>query len=369
MKRRGSTRTVCFSCVVLFTVFLAGEPAAAQSVRIGVLAPLTGMRADSGHYITKSLQLAGEEINQDAKRKYKLEFIFEDSKYEPAAAVTGTKKLIEVDKVSYIIGPHGSSETLAIAPIAEKARVILITPASQVEEISQAGDYIFRLIHNTTQEAPWFAEFVAQKMKSDTIHYLSINTAIISYLTHFRPVLEKRGKKVGLVEEFDAKETDFRIPLLRIKAQHATDVFFIATPRQIPLILNQAKEIGLEVQFYTIGIEGPDILKAGALAEGLLYPYSYDNSDSDEPVRRFYQTYSARFHIEPDTIAANSYDAAFLLSNCFERFGTDSQNVKSCLYQTKNYHGASGTFSIDENGDAVKALIVKTVRNGKFAKY
>lgn len=339
-----------------------------ETIAVGVITPLTGVRAEAGDYCRKALELAQQDLAAKNLR-YQPRFIFEDSKYEPPAAVDAAKKLIALDKVRFILGAYGSAETLSVAPVAEKARVILISPGSQAAEISDSGDYIFRVIHNITQEAPFFGKFVASRMHSDTLHFLAVNTGVgPTYLKYFRPVLEGEGKKVGLTEEFDARGSDFRPQLLRIKTQHPTDIFLVASPAHVPLILRQAKELGLSGQFYNVGVEGPEILSAGNLAEGLLYAYSYDAYGEAEEVKRFHEAYLQTFGAEPDAVAANSYDAAMLLSRCFERVGIEVDAVKRCLYGTRNYAGASGTFDIDAKGDAVKTLFVKTVRNGKFVR-
>jgi branched-chain amino acid transport system substrate-binding protein len=354
---------------MLAIVSLAPNAQAEEPIKIGVVMPFSGIRADSGRYTLNAIELAREEIDGNSKLTYKPEFIFEDSRYEPAVAVTAVKKLIEIDKVKFMIGAGGSSEVLAIAPLLESARVLALTPGAQSDEISRAGDYTFRLIHNTAQEAPWFARYLAGKVQGGVMHFICIETAgFTSYVKHFRPAFEALGKKVGLEEWVDPKETDFRPNLMRIKARHPTDIFLGLTPAQTAIALRQANEIGITARFFGIGVEGPDILQAGKLAEGYRYPYSYDSAGGEPAVSRFHARYAARYYSEPDTIAANVYDAVSLLSRCFEEVGTEVEKVKACLYKIKDYHGASGTFSIDKNGDAVKALFVKTVKDGKFVK-
>ncbi len=342
-----------------------------ETIKVGVIAPLTGVRADAGEFTKNALAIAEEEIARNKKLKYKIDFILEDTKYEPPVAVSALRKLLDFDKVHYVIGPYGSSEVNAAAPVAEQAKTIMILTGAQSEEISQLGDYIFRIIHNSAQEAPIFAKFIAGKVKSDTLHFLAINTAITDpYLKSFRPVFEAEGKKIGLVERFDQKATDFKTELTKIKAKNPTDIFLLASPKLVGLILKQANDLGIKAQFYNIGVEGPDLVAVGGqFAEGLLYPYSYDTKSSEPKVKEFYEEYVKRFKSEPDTIAANSYDAAQILSTCFEENGDDVEKVKACLYAIKDFKGASGIFSIDRNGDAIKNIFVKTVKDGKFVRY
>lgn len=342
-----------------------------QVIKIGVIAPLTGVRADAGEFTQNALKIAEKEIAENENLKYKLEFILEDTKYEPPVAVSALRKLLDFDGVKYVIGPYGSSEVMAAAPVAEEAKTIMLLTGAQSEEISQLGDYIFRIIHNSAQEAPVFAKFVAKKMKSDTLHFLVINSAISDpYLKSFRPSFEAEGKKIGVIEKFDQKATDYKTELAKIKVKNPTDIFLLASPKMVGLILKQANELGIKAQFYNIGVEGPEIFPiAGQLAEGLLYPYSYDNQSAEPRVKEFYENYLKNYGKTPDTIAANSYDAAHLLGGCLEKNGDNVELVKQCLYDTKNFKGASGTFSIDANGDAVKDIFIKTIKNGQYVRF
>lgn len=345
-------------------------PVDVAEVKIGLLMPLTGPRADGGEFARNALIIATEEIGAGKNRKFKLAPIYEDSQYDPKVAVSGLTKLINLDGVNFVIGPHGSSEVLAAAPVAEQNKILMLVPAAQSDEISDAGDYIFRVIHNSAQEAPMSAAFVAKNMKGDSLPFLALNTAITdSYLKNFTPTFEAAGKKIGVVERFSSTAGDFRTELLKIKAAQPLEIFLIATPKHAGLILKQADELGLKAQFYNIGVEGPELITvAGPLADGLIYPYSYD-VDNDEPrVKAFASAYQARFGGAPDTVAANVYDSAYLLSDCFERVGVKVEVVKLCLYGTSNFTGASGTFSIDERGDAIKNIFFKTIKNGQFVR-
>ncbi len=346
------------------------ENAKTVLVKIGVITPLSGIRADAGEYVKNGLQLAEADINNDPQRKTKFSFVFEDSQYEPRVAVSAFSRLKNIEHVNYIIGPHGSSEALAVAPLAERTKTIIMATGALSDELSSIGKHVFRIIHNAQQEAPFLAQFLQKNMKSDTLHLLLIKTAISpSYVKYFIPALQEAGKKIGLSQDFESQAVDIRPQLLRIKEQHPTDIFMIATPKHAGLIMKQATDLGITAQFYNIAIEGPEIAAtAGEAAEGLLYPYSYDSQSSDPRASRFYQEYVKRFASEPDLGAANSYDAAFLLSDCIEHVSPEVKKVQLCLHAVRNYHGVSGVFDINEHGDAIKPLFMKTIKNGKFIR-
>lgn len=359
---------VAVSCIAVANNFSAST--GKKELKIGVIVPLTGPRADAGEYTQNAIKLAKEDIEKVSEGNIEPNFILEDSKYEAPVAVSAAQKLISIDKVKYIIGPFGSSEVLAVGPIAEKEKVLLLATAAQTEEISSLGDYVFRLIHNTKQEAPIFAKFVSEHMKGETLPFLVLNTAVSDpYIKSFTPNFEVSGKKIGLIEKYDAKETDFKTHLLKIKASNPADIFLVAVPKGAGMILKQARALGMTSQFYNIGVEGPDLVKeAGKYADGLYYSYSYDSTSNEPAVSDFYNRYKTRFGTEPDAIAANAYDAAMLIYKCVMKDGESSDAVKRCLYQTKEYRGAGGTFSFDENGDVIKPIFTKTIKDGKFVK-
>lgn len=355
--------------ILMLTVAPPGT--GAEELTLGVLAPLTGVRADAGRYIQTGVELAIDQVNAAPSTRYKLKLVIEDSHYDPKTALAGFLKLITLNKTRFVIGPGNTSEVLAVAPLLEREKIILLVPGAQSEEITDASPMIVRLIHNTAQEAPFFARFVARHMHSDTLHFLAGTMAVTpSYLKHFRPALEAAGKKIGKIEEFGINDSDYRAQLLRLKGVAPTDIFLIATPLIAGNILRQASELGVQVQWYNLGLEGPELSQiAGKAAEGLLYPYSYD-SGSDEPgARAFFGAYMERYGSEPETLAANSYDAVKLLSNCVARVGSEVTKVNACLHAIQDYHGASGSFSISAKGDAEKVLFVKTIKNGKFVRY
>ncbi|TKJ41163.1 hypothetical protein CEE37_05715 [candidate division LCP-89 bacterium B3_LCP] len=98
------------------------------------------------------LAISLEEVNEAGGVKGKdIELIYEDSQSDPAKAVSALNKLISTENVSVVIGDIASSSVLAMAPIAEKSKVVLLSPGASNPDISEAGDYIFRKRHSITR--------------------------------------------------------------------------------------------------------------------------------------------------------------------------------------------------------------------------
>jgi branched-chain amino acid transport system substrate-binding protein len=362
------TLIVLAAIIAVLAFEYKGSSVEENRIAIGVALPFTGAASDTGE-LSKNATLLAQEHIRSRYGADSVNLIFEDSKYEPKAAVSAVRKLIDIDKVNYIVGPYSSAEVEASAPLAEDNHVIMIVPGAQSESISRLGDYVFRLIHNTAQEAPVFADFVSKQMEDETLDFLTVKASISEpYLGSFTPTFLAAGKKIGINQQFDTTTTDFRPLLLKIKATNNKDLFLLSPPKLTGIILKQATELGIKRKFFSIGVESPELVRiAGIMAEGLLYPYSYDSESGNKEAVDFKNEYVRRFSVEPDAVAVNTYDGIILIHKC-ATVDKNVEAVKECIYKTKNHSGASGTFSIDDKGDAVRSIFIKTIRGGKFVK-
>jgi branched-chain amino acid transport system substrate-binding protein len=371
MNKRKITTVVGVILITILLFAFQGNKTKTESVNIALLAPFTGVAAETAEYMQNAVSLAVDEINSNKSKKFKLYLLIEDTKYSPQGSVSAFKYMADIKNIKYFIGPYSSSEVAAIATLADKAKTILIAPGAQSGEIGSLSDYIFRTIHNTSQDAPAIARFIASKTPDKTVHFILLNNTVSpSYLKEFKPVFESLGGKIGLTEYFEATAIDFRTQITKIKSTNPQNIFILAAPKHAGMIIKQIRDLGINAQLYTIGVEGPDIFKiAGKLADGLIYAYSYDNADQNPNIQNFISSYESRYGTQPDAVAANSYDAVMLLGNCLEKNGNDVAKIRTCLSLTKNYNGASGEFSFDSNRDAIRSMFIKTVNDGKYVKY
>jgi len=359
--------------VVIGILIVAGRqfssPVNTGQIKVGVLLPLTGTSADNGENMKRGLDIAAKEINDDPNTKYPIQLIYEDSQYKSDVAVSAATKLISLDKVKFIVGDYGSSQTIAVAPIAEKNKVILISPTSQTDKITTVGDYIFRTQISAKQEAEFFSKYLFNKIGNGKIDILAMNVDYgVSYIDAYVTFMKGLGGNTGLSQKYEANESDFRQVLLKIKDDGAKYVILVGTRKSNGLILKTAQELNISLTFFaTSPTEGEELLTvAGSSAEGLIYPYPFDETSTSTSQLAYQEKYQVLYGTKSEMVSANSYDALKVLSRCFEIVGIDNEKVKNCLYDTKDYHGASGTLTFDQNGDVSKPFIIKTVKDGKF---
>jgi branched-chain amino acid transport system substrate-binding protein len=366
---------IIVAIVIIGVVFIATQTKKEPGeIKIGVLGPLTGVRAMGGTYMRNGLELALEEINSKGGiRGKQIKLIYEDDKYEPSVAVSGFRKLVEVDGVKMVIGFQNSSCLLAVAPIAEQQRIIVIGYGTQASKISDAGDYIFRTQVSSIEEIPVTSEFIKNKLDISKIAVLYLNT---DYGVEYKDALKSTFEgslqgKIVAIDSFEVETTDYRTQLGKTIQQNPQAIFIIGASKHVGMIVKQAKELGIKTGFIASSpVEGEDVLTiAGPLADDIIYPYPYDVESEDKDQEAFREKYKVRYGMLPEMLAANAYDALKILTQSIEKCEQNTECIKEFLYKVKGYHGASGLLSFDNKGDVQKPIIIKKIENGKFVRY
>jgi ABC-type branched-chain amino acid transport systems, periplasmic component len=343
----------------------------AAMIKIGAILPLTGEAAKYGQSAKNAIDLAVEEINNTGGiNGKKVKIAFEDDQADPKIGVAVLQKLISVDRVTVAIGAMASSVTLAIAPIADKKHIILMSPASTAAAVTNAGDYIFRVCASDMLEGKAMVDFLAQDKKFKRFGMIYIQN---EYGVGLKDVFVNRLKELGealiLSEAFQPNETDFRSQIQKLKNANLDGIYVVGYKEQA-IFFRQAKEYGLRVPFFaTTMVEDPDLLeKAGASAmEGIVYTYrSYDPESSKDYVQQFVNKFKMKYNAIPDFYAGVGYDAARVVFDVISKVGVNANDVKNALYQVKEFPGVTGSITFDENGDVIQPMRMKVIRNGKF---
>lgn len=342
-------------------------PKANEPIKIGAILPLTGEGTSYGDVWKKSIELGKGEI--EAKYGQKIEIIYEDSQMKPADAATAASKLINTDKVkAIIIGT--SRESLAVAPIAEANKVLMIT-AGTGAEISKAGDYVFRTSPSDLYQGNDLADFAVKKGYAK-MATLFLNDEYGKGITDvFGQRLESIGGKVVAKEEFQAQGvSDYKTQLTKIAKEKASAILMIASQNQYPLIFKQMRELGMNLPVLTgEGFKDQVILdNMKDLAEGVTFTALIDPKTPEG--ERFYSLYKEKYISEPGVYATAFYDNAELILTALIESKGDIEKAKAWLYAIKDWKGATGTTNFDANGDVIgKSYTIYTVKNGQFVPY
>ncbi len=330
-----------------------------EKVKIGVILPLTGKGADFGTQTQKGIELALKELNKDGK---KVEILYQDEKCDTKEAISAYNAL-KLQDVHVFIGAGCSPSTLAIAPLAEQDKNILITPLSSAETISQAGDYIFRDHTKVDAEFRKLGEWAGKRYKKAAFVYDNTNDAIIQAMKYFSQAFPGETVKVAIV----GGGSDYKTELLKVKEADPDLVHVEALPPDTMLVLKQLAELGIKKQITTGKLVGTSefVNTAGKLAEELIYTIAeYDEKTSPQ----FWELYKNTTGTNPGIFAAQGYDCLKMLALASEECGGKTDCIKDWLYAVKDYPGAAGITNFDTNGDAIKKVAIMKIQNGKFVK-
>lgn len=341
-----------------------------ETVKIGVIVPLTGEYGEYGKNIQKALSIALEFISKE-DNKFKYELIFEDDQAQPKVAVSAVKKLINIDKVKYIIGGFTSASSVAINPIAEKDSVILFSPSSSTPKLSEGTPYFFRNWPSDKVQAKKYAEYTYnkfQKKQISTVYSLSDYGVFANEI--FRERFEELGGKVNGQYGYNPNNTDFRTIITKIIREKPDAVWLFGYYSEMGPFLKQAKEMGLKTQFFgQEGIESEQLIEvAGEGANGLIYFVPYFNPDEGK-AKEFAEAYENKYHSAPEVFGAHAFDVIMIYVYLIEKFGNNSETVRKEITNIIDYNGISGITSFDKEGNAYQPLMIKVIHNKTFINY
>ncbi|MBT3304671.1 ABC transporter substrate-binding protein [Candidatus Woesearchaeota archaeon] len=352
--------TILLLLTLITLIGCSNEVEEKETIKLGAILPLTGPASDYGVAWEKALALGVEKIED--KYNVEVELILEDSQLESAEAVIAAQKLINVDRVKAII-PGSSGEILAMAPIIEENKVLLIGGGSH-PDITYAGDYIFRVYPSDLYQGNDLADFISEQ----GYEKIAILNILNDYGTGISEVVKDRivenGGEVVIAESFEVKSTNFKTELNKIKRADPEVLLIIA--HHYPTILKEIKELGLDLPLVAsetlISISDDESLE---LAEGISFPY-YVDPESPE-LTEFLEAHDAKFGVEPGYFASGLYDCVVLSLEALLENEGDVEQAKGWLYDLKDWRGASGITNFDENGDTVgKSYSIYVVKDGEF---
>lgn len=353
----------------------SGSSSNSNEIVIGEYVSLTGDTSVFGTSSHKGLQLALDEVNAKGVLGKKIKVISEDDQSKPSEAMTAVQKLISRDKVVAVIGEVASTRSLAGGGVCQKAGIPMLTPASTNPAVTQIGDCVFRICYTDDYQGTVAAQFALKEMpniekkvwKRVAIFTDSASDYSKGLAKAFKDYYPSHGGEIVAEETFRAGETDFRTSLDKIKNAGVDAVFFPAYYGDVSNALRQARQIQLNVPFF--GGDGWDshiTLELGAVANNCFYTNHYSSEDQRPETQNFVKNFKAKYNEIPDAMATLGYDAMLVMADAVERAGSaDPVKIKQALGATKNFKGATGAITIDENRNAKKPIVVLRLMNGK----
>jgi len=343
-----------------------------DTIKLGEFASMTGKEAVFGQNVNKGTRLAIEESNAAGGVLGRtLELITEDDQSKPGESATVVKKLISRDKVVVILGEITSGRTLEAAPIAQAAKIPLISPGATNVEVTAKGNYIFRVCFIDDFQGTVMAKFARDTLQLKRVAILSSVSSAqsVGLAKYFRERFTSASTVIAAEQKYSEGEKDFRAQLTAIKAAGADGIFVPGYYAEAALICKQARDLGLTLPLLGVdGWESPDLLAiAGAAAEGCFLSTHFSPESKAPVVVAFNERYQKRWGISANALSVLGYDATMLAIDAIRRAGsTDGAEIRDALAATQDYPAVTGAITFDANRNPTKNAVVLTVKNGTF---
>jgi branched-chain amino acid transport system substrate-binding protein len=368
-----------FLAAVAAALLLAGcnqstsPGAGGDTIKVGEFASLTGSEASFGQSSHHGTQLAIDELNATGGvLGKKIQLLTEDNQSQAGQSATVVRKLISSDGVVAMLGEVASSRSLEAAPICQQNKTPMISPSSTNPKVTQVGDFIFRVCFlDSFQGGKVLAGFAGDTLKAKSVAVLKDvkSDYSVGLAKFFQEGFTAKGGKIIAEQNYSGGDKDFNAQLTAIKAANPDAIFVPGYYTEVGLIALQAKQLGITAPLF--GGDGweSDVLASigGAALEGDYFSTHFSPDDVSPAARAFVKHFTEKFGAAPDSMAALGYDSAMILADAMKRAGTtDGAKVRDAIAATKDFHGVSGTISIDANRDASKSAVVVTIKNGQF---
>ena len=324
---RAKSRGLLACAVVLSAVVLCSGAFAADTIKVGVLLPLTGAQAKFGEIEKRSFEMAAEEINAKGGGKgMKIELLFEDDTGKPDVGRSGVEKLISRENVPVLTGGYSSSVTAAAAPVAQQFKVPFVICTASADDITEKGyDYVFR-VNPPASEYPnsvqSFLKGVAKDVK--TVALLYENSAFgQSSSKSFEEDAKGLGLQIVVKEGYQAGAIDFKPILTKVKAANPDMIYMVSYVMDASLLMRQSKELRINPKMFVGGGAGftlPEFAKsAGDAADGVFSATLWIETLPFPGAKEYFNKFQKKYGSETEYHGAEAYAAMYVVADALTR--------------------------------------------------
>lgn len=371
MKGTSSSSLLVLGALTVFSALISCSKKVETGIPIGQFGSLTGPQATFGESSDRGVKLALDEINASGGvLGQQIRLITKDNQSKPGETSTAVRELITRHKVVALIGEVASGRSLEAAPIAQRSGIPMISPSSTSEKVTEAGDHVFRVCFIDPFQGKVCAKFARGLGVTKAAILTDVSKDYSMGLTKsFRSEFTSRGGAITGEQSYSGGDKDFSAQLTAIKADNPQAIFLPAYYTDAPLIIRQARQLGITAPF--IGGDGwdsPELVAVGGdSVEGCYFSNHFSDQSTDPKVTSFVTAYRKKYGSNPDAISALGYDALFILADAMKRAGTtDPAKVNTAIAATKDFPGVTGKITLDEHRNPNKPAVMLQVKNGKF---
>lgn len=354
---------------------------AAGTIRIGGLFAVTGPASFLGEPEKKTLEMLVKDANSKGGiNGIKLEAVIYDTAGDATKAVQLATRLIRDDKVSVIIGPSTTGESMAVIPVAEKERIPLVSCAAGIKITDPVKHWVFKTPANDHVAAEKILNYMTRQ-KQKTIALLTVTDGFgASGREQIKTLARQKGFTIVADEVYGPKDTDMTAQLTKIRGIKPDAIICWGTNPGPAVITKNVRQLGLKVPLYmSHGVASRKFIElAGAdAAEGVMLPAGklavYEVLSKNDPqyklLKEYDQAYKKTYGVEASTFGGYAYDAFLLASAGIKKTGPAPEQIRNGIEQTQRLISISGLFNMspkDHNGLDLSAFEMVRIVKGDW---
>ena len=369
---------------------------------VAAVFPLSGKTAPYGTEVLNGIQLALER-SKESPDGHSVGLIVKDTEADRAAFLDELSDLLSDDRPVAVIGPLLSKNLPVMAELAERARIPLITPSAVMPNLRRLGNYVFSTSLTYAHQAKRIAEYGLREQKYRRFVVLHPDTAYGRELARlFMQEVRQADGEIIAVDTYKEGDTDFRVPIQRLKAEDLKK-YGVEVPIEQDTLKAQAKQSGkknprmlyspgfdaiflpgrstdvtllaAQLAFHdmivpilgTNGWNSPEFARiADRSIEGSVFVDGFFADSPNPMVQEFVERYRRRYQSTPTLFAAQGYDAARLVLEALRKGATSGESVRDYLLLHHDLPTLAGPTDFSPEGTLNRRVFVIQVKQGKL---
>jgi branched-chain amino acid transport system substrate-binding protein len=375
--------------VLLVTAFFVSACSAGSgdTIKIGINAEITGDKPKVGEQCKFAAEMYVKDINDAGGidvggKNYKIELVIEDNNATAEGAAGAANKLISQDNILAMVGPNPSNAAVPAGEVANNLETPMISPWSTNPNATLNRPWVFR--------APFLDPFQGPVVANFATNQFNVTKACVLFdiasdypkglADNFKDAWESLhgAGSVLKFESFTTGDQDFSAQLTSIKSSECEVLFTPQYYQEVPLIVSQAKDLGLDIPIVGSDSWGdPQLLElCGSECEGAYFSTHYVASGATGATKEFIDKYNAAYGYIPGDVAALTWDSLMIVTQAIKNCGnitgdlaTDRSCVRDGMANITNFEGITGNMTFDNQGDPIKCAVIVQIQNGEFIAF
>jgi branched-chain amino acid transport system substrate-binding protein len=369
---------IALAAVATLALVLAScGPAKPTEVKFGVFEPMTGANAGGGALEVEGIKLANQlyPTVKVGDKEYKIELVIADNKSDKVEAANAAQRLVDKEKVQVVLGSWGSSLSMAAGPIVKDKKIPAIGLSCTNPLVTKDNEYYFRVCFIDPFQGTVMANYAYKEVKARKAAIIRevSNDYSVGLAKFFEDSFKKlTGDDKSILAElnYNTGDQDFSAQLTEVKKFKPDVIFAPGNFTESALIVKQARELGIKTPFLGGDTwETPEFIDVGKKAvEGVVFSTFFATEvPITDTSKIFLDAYRKQYNKEPAAVTALGFDGYLVARAAIEKAATlDTVKIRDAINETKDFPGAAGMITFDQDRNATKSAVIKTVKDGKF---